>query len=344
MKHTSTCSKLFSVLLLLVLSLTLLTGCKQEEIKESRQIFSMDTVMELTAYGENAHEGLAKAVAAINELNLQLDPEYEKSPVYALNQGETVSVSDQILDMLETASLVHNRSGGALNIALYPVTKTWGFLDSAYRIPEAAELETALAHINVNDITIDSDSVTLPDGMEISFGALAKGCTAEHVISLMREAGVESACISLGGNAQTLGTRPNGELWGVALLNPEDTGSAVGVIQVAEAAVVTSGDYQRFFTGEDGTLYHHIIDPATGCPTDNGLQSVTIICDNGTMADALSTAMFVLGEDGAIAYQHEFGGFEMILITHDGRVIVSAGIADHFQIVDESWNYVYLEA
>lgn len=344
MKHTSICSKLFLLLLPLILCLGLLTGCKQEETKVTKQIFSMDTVMELTAYGDNAEVGLSAAVAAINELNLELDPEYANSPVAALNRGETVTVSDQILDMLETASLVHSRSGGALNIALYPVTKTWGFLDSAYRIPETAELEAALAHTNVDDITIDDHAVTLPDGMEISFGALAKGCTAEYVISLMREAGVEHACISLGGNAQTLGTRPNGELWGVALLNPEDTGSAVGVIQVEEAAVVTSGDYQRFFTGEDGTLYHHILDPATGCPTDNGLQSVTIICDNGTMADALSTAMFVLGEDGAIAYQQEFGGFEMILITHDGRVIVSAGIADHFQIVDESWNYVYLEA
>lgn len=341
MKHTNMSFKVVSSLLLFVLCFGLLSGCG--DTKKTKQIFAMDTIMELTAYGDNADAGLSSAIQTINKLDKQFDPEYEKSEVYALNQGNTVTVSDPILDMLDTASLTYTRSGGALNIALYPVIKAWGFIDSEYRVPDASELQALLAETDFHAIQIEDHDVTLPENMELSFGALAKGCASEYVIDSFRKAGVEYACISLGGNVQTLGTKPDGSLWSVAVTNPKDTGSAVGVIQIGEAAVVTSGDYQRYFEAEDGTRYHHILDPATGYPTDNGLRSVTIVCDNGTTADALSTAMFVLGEEGAISYMQEFGGFEMILITDDGRVIVSGGLADSFTETDDSWNYVYLE-
>lgn len=348
MKHTNTSFKRRSLLLLLVLCVSLLSGCgdtgdsTSTDTKQTKQIFSMDTIMDLTAYGDHAKEGLSAAVKTINQLDKQFDPEYEKSEVYNLNQGNTVTVSDPVLNMLDTASLVYDRSHGALNIALYPLIKAWGFIDSNYHKPEASEVESLLACADFAGIQVTGHDVTLPEGVEISFGALAKGCAAESVMDAFRQAGVESACISLGGNVQTLGTKPDGSLWSVAVTNPKDTGSAVGVLEVAEAAVVTSGDYQRYFDAEDGTRYHHILDPSTGYPTDNGLRSVTIVCDNGTMADALSTTMFVLGEEGAIAYQQEFGGFEMILITKDGRVVVSGGLADCFTEKDDSWDYVYL--
>ena len=355
MKHTNTNFKTrVSLFLLLALCIGLLSGCgdsndttdtaSTKDAKQTKQIFAMDTIMELTAYGDNADAGLSDAVKTINTLDKQFDPEYDKSEVYALNQGGTVTVSDPVLDMLDTASLVYDRSGGALNIALYPLIKAWGFIDSDYRTPKTSEVEYWLARADFTGITVEGHDVTLPENTEISFGALAKGCASEYVINAFREAGVESACISLGGNVQTLGTKPDGSLWSVAVTNPNDIGSYVGVISVEEAAVVTSGDYQRYFDAEDGTRYHHILDPATGYSTDNGLRSVTIVCDNGTMADALSTAMFVLGEEGAIAYQQEFGGFEMILITDDGRVVISNGLADSFTETDDSWNYVYLAA
>ncbi len=352
MKHTNTNFKHVARFLLLILCIGLLSGCGTTKVpdtsgaadaKQTKQIFAMDTIMDLSAYGDHAGEGLSAAVDIINQMDKQLDPEYDKSEVYALNHGTTGTVSDPVLDMLNTASLVYNRSGGALNIALYPVIKAWGFIDGDYRVPDTAELQSLLAKTDFTAIQIEDHTVTLPEKMEISFGALAKGCTSECVIDAFRKAGVESACISLGGNVQTLGTKPDGTLWSVAVTNPKDTGSAVGVLKVGETAVVTSGDYQRYFDAEDGTRYHHILDPATGYPTDNGLHSVTIVCDNGTMADALSTAMFVLGEEGAIAYLQEFGGFEMILITEDGRVVVSSGLADSFTETDDSWDYVYLK-
>ena len=348
MKLTNMNCKRIAFFLLLLSCIGLLCGCSNisgsiDDDKVTKQIFAMDTIMELTAYGENAETGLSSAIKTINQFDKQFDPEYEKSEVYALNQGKTVTVSDPVLDMLNAASLTYTRSGGALNIALYPVIKAWGFIDSEYRVPDATELQDLLAEADFDGITIEDHDVTLPENTEISFGALAKGCTSNYVIDTFREAGIESACISLGGNVQTLGTKPDGSLWSVAVTNPEDTGSAVGIIEVGETAVVTSGDYQRYFDAEDGTRYHHILDPATGYPTNNNLRSVTIVCDDGTTADALSTAMFVLGEEDAISYMEEFGGFEMILITNDGRVIVSAGLADSFTETDNSWNYVYLE-
>ena len=173
---------------------------------------------------------------------------------------------------------------------------------------------------------------------------MAKGCAAENAIDSMRQAGVESGIISLGGNVQTLGLKPDGSLWKVAIQDPEDPNGYVGVIGVGETAVVTSGPYQRNFTLK-GTVYHHIINPATGYPSGSALRSVTIICEDGTMADCLSTAMFVLGESKALNYWRTYGGFEMILITNDDRIVCTKGLLEDFTLSPEADKYkvVYSE-
>ena len=146
----------------------------------------------------------------------------------------------------------------------------------------------------------------------------------------MAAAGVTSGIISLGGNVQTLGVKPDGSNWNVAIQDPENSSDYVGIISVGETAVVTSGGYQRYFI-QNGVTYQHIIDPSTGRPAESDLLSVTIVCSDGTMADALSTALYVLGESGAKNYYETYGDFEMILVTDDGRTIVSGGLTDNFE-------------
>ena len=169
-----------------------------------------------------------------------------------------------------------------------------------------------------------------PDGMELDLGAVAKGYTGDRVMERFRAAGVTSAIISLGGNVQALGTKPDGSLWQVAVQDPEGSGYAA-VLSVADKAVITSGGYERYFE-EDGKIYWHIIDPATGRPAENGLESVTIAADSGVLADGLSTALFVMGANKAAEYWRTNGGFDFILIDDGGTVTITEGLEDCFSL------------
>lgn len=327
-----------------VLMLLSLTGCTEQEPVQ-KQIFAMDTVMTITAYGKNAEEGIDAAKGVITAMDSMLDPESEDSYTWEINNadGANVIVPPQVAEMLSTAYTVCKRSKGALDLSVYPIYLAWGgFKQDTGRVPTAAELNSLLIHLGFSEMELtafpgeEDYSVRLPSGTQISFGSVAKGCAANYAIAAMREAGVESGIVSLGGNVQTLGLKPDGSNWTVAVEDPADTGSYLGTVSVGETAVVTSGDYQRYFTAQDGTVYHHLINPKNGKPVENTLSSVTIVCSDGTLADALSTAMFVLGENSAIKYWQEYGGFEMIMVTKDGRVLCTSGLIEYFSLTNTS--------
>lgn len=338
-------------LLILGLASVLLAGCGKSGSarKHEKQLFAMDTVMFLTAYGDTGDEALAAAADVINALAADLDPEKEGSSVHALNAGagSPVAVSEDCFDVLDTALRVRRLADGALDPALYPVILAWGFTTGEYRVPAQAELDALMAEKDTDGIVLNEavGTVTLPENMAVSLGAVAKGYAAQKAVGAMADAGAEYAILSLGGNVQTLGqTRPDGTPWQVAVTDPNDTGAYLGILNVGQTAVVTSGGYQRYFE-QDGVTYIHILDPSTGRPVDNGLLSVTVVSEDGTRADALSTALFVLGEDGALALYNECQGtdnaFETVLVTDDGRVVVSAGLADRFTEAGEGYAYEY---
>jgi len=332
--------RIIALLLCLVMALPL-CGCTQNAVQ--KEVFSMDTVMTLTAYGRHANDGLDSATNIINSMDSMLDPDLESSVTYLINnaEGENVIIPPQIADMLNTALEVYNRSGGALDLSVYPIYEAWGeFNEETARVPGREELAELLKLLHFGEMTVTSFqgeanySVCVPAGTQISFGSVAKGCAAEYAINAMREAGVESGLVSLGGNVQTLGLKPDGSNWTIAVENPQEPGTYVGTLSVGEMAVVTSGNYQRYFIGEDGKTYHHLIDPDTGKPVENSLLSVTIVCEDGTLADCLSTAMYVLGQKAALKYWRNYGGFDMIMITNEGEVICTAGLIEVFTLTD----------
>lgn len=341
------------LILLCVLLALPLSGCGEGTYYE-KQIFSMDTYMTLTAYGKNAEDGLSSAIGVINSLDAMLDPENENSSVYALSHagGESVVVPGQVVEMLQTAQLVSDRSKGALDLGIYPLVKAWGFVDGAnsdpgFKLPDKDEIAELLKKTGFPGAEITAFTqagsylVTVPDGTELSFGAVAKGCAAKYAISSLRASGVTSAIVSLGGNVQTLGKKPDGSNWNIAVQDPTDTGSYVGILSLGESAVVTSGGYQRYFIGPEGERLHHILDPKTGSPADSGLLSVTVVCEDGVMADALSTALFVMGEKKALDYWRSYGDFEMVLVTEDMRVVTTGGLYDSFQTYGEKFSYEF---
>ena len=337
-------NKLFKKVISMTVCLAMLLPlCACGDTKEQKQVFAMDTVMTLTAYGKNAKTGLDAATGVINSLNTLLDPEVENSAAYQLNHadGQNVIVTPQVAEILSAALKVCKQSDGALDLSVYPLYLAWGEFDSEKgKIPSSDEIKELLKNVRFSETSItefngeSNYSVRMPAGTQISFGAVAKGCASNRAIEAMRNAGVESGIVSLGGNVQTLGLKPDGSKWTVAVEDPNDTGSYIGTLKVGETAVVTSGNYQRCFIGSDGIKYHHLIDPSTGEPANNGLVSVTVVCEEGTMADCLSTAMFVLGVNGALRYWRNYGGFDMVMITEDNEVICTSGLVEVFELTN----------
>ena len=348
MNHITPLKRMLLLLLCLAMALTL-AACGETKMSQ-RQVFAMDTVMTLTAYGKNAERGLNAAQGVILSMNDMLDPDIETSTTYAINHanGGNVSISGQVNKMLSTAYTVYKQSGGALDLTIYPVIQRWGFDSGRYYVPTDEELWADLARKSFDQMVLTSFpssgsyAVSFPAGTEITFGAVAKGCAADNAINAMRNAGVTSGIVSLGGNVQTLGQKPDGSNWTIAVQDPNNTSSYVGVVSVGQTAVVTSGTYQRFFV-QNGKTYHHLINPETGRPMNNTLKSVTILCEDGTLADCLSTAMFVLGQSKAINYWRVYGGFDMILINNEDEVICTKGLIEKFTLSNSSYTLRYVE-
>lgn len=349
MKHTRIFYKLICVLLCVVM-LVPLAGCGETR-ETQREVYAMDTVMTLTAYGKKADTGLTAAESIIMSMDAALDPELSTSTVYAINhaQGAGTVISGQIAKMISTAHTVYTQSEGALDLTIYPLVKRWGFIDGKYYVPTAEEIAQDLARLCFDKLVLTSFpasgsySVTIPSYGEMSFASVAKGCAADNAVEAMRQAGVTSGIISLGGNVQTLGLKPDGSNWNVAVQDPNNTSSYLGVVSVGETAVVTSGGYQRNFTDSRGSTYQHIINPTSGYPVTNALKSVTIICEDGTLADCLSTAMFVLGQTRAINYWRTYGGFEMILVNEDSQIICTKGLIEEFTLTNENYGLKFVE-
>ncbi len=326
-----------------------------------RVIYDAMTVpyMSLRAYGQHGEDALGKGEAEIRRLDDLLSTGNPASDTASVNAAGGGTLSEDSAYLTEMSLDLFERTDGAFDISVYPLMELWGFTTQFGNGPDTAEKtdkmeeqvreapsEEEIARVrelvDASKITFDSVSkeITLPEGMQIDFGGIAKGYTSQRIADIFRENGVTSALIDLGGNIQTVGGKPDGSEWKVAL-NDRNKGTCLGVVRVRDMAVISSGGYERNFKTPDGTAYHHIIDPKTGHPADNGFSadgSVSIVCADGTMADALSTALYVMGPQKAIAYWKEHSDdFDFVLMTDDDKMYVSEGLEDRFS----SDNYKY---
>lgn len=298
----------------------------------SSELYAMDTVMTLTAYGPNAQNALAEAENEITRLDTLFSISSENGDIYRVNQYEEGDLSEDSLTLLSSALNYYTETGGIFDCTIEPVMEAWGFTTQDYRVPEQAELDDLLSRVDASCISLTGNHVTLPENVRLDLGGIAKGFTSARVMKVFAENGVTSGIISLGGNVQTLGKKPDGSLWRVGVQDPVNQDDMFAVVEVADEAVITSGAYQRYFE-QDGIHYHHIIDPRTGYPANNGLISVTIISPDGTLADALSTSLFIMGPEKAAAFwQNHRDQFDAILMTDNGDVLVTSGLADRCQI------------
>ncbi|MBQ2670900.1 MAG: FAD:protein FMN transferase [Clostridia bacterium] len=321
--------KLRTVLTLL-LCCAALTSCSsvQNSEKQTKSVFAMDTVMDLTAYGENAAEALNKVEAEAKRLDALLSRGSDGSEIYKLNQSGS-GTNAETAGIIRSALDISSQTDGAFDITIAPVMDLWGFFTKDFHVPSNEELKNALEKVNYKNVTANGDTIKLNGGAQLDLGGIAKGYLSGRMIDIFKESGVKSAIISLGGNVQCLGTKPDGTPWKIAIQHPSGDGF-IGTLSAADTAVITSGGYQRFFE-RDGTVYHHIIDPKIGTSAHSGLKSVTIITPDSTRADGLSTAVYVMGLEKAAELWRGGKDFDMVLMTDDDKVYVTEGIAKDFK-------------
>lgn len=302
----------------------LLSGCAQESA--SADFFAMDTVMSARVWGDGAQDACTEVQQTVQTLAAALSVTDERSALYQLNDAGHGTLPDDALTLLENTLTLRERTGGALDPTLYPVVRLWGFTTGDYRVPTGEEIEAALSRTGVSHVTIDGDTVTLSGGAMLDFGAVAKGYAAEGCAQALSARGAEAALLTFGGNIQTVGDKPDGSVWRIGIQDPFSGDTAATLTLRGTNAIVTSGGYQRYFE-EDGTRYCHIFDPTTGAPAQSGLASVTIVAQSGFLADGLSTALYVMGLDGACKFYRESDDFEAVFITDDGAVYYTPGLA-----------------
>ena len=345
--------KRITALLLAALAVCGLTGCggtrDPDEAQESIQVIAMDTAMVLTAYGKESTRAVYDAEEEVRRLDALLSRTSGSSEVSMLNGagGEMVPVGAEICTLIQTAGDFTEATGGAFDITIAPVVSAWGFTTDSYQVPDREALQTLLESVGMEHVHLSGGSARLDPGTMIDLGGIAKGYTADRVAEIFQEHAVPRGKVELGGNILVIGDKPDGTAWRVGVQDPKHPDEADGlvcVLNLTDAFAVTSGSYQRYFE-QDGKRYHHIIDPATGCPADSGLTSVTVVADsargNGTMCDALSMALFVMGEDKALDFWRSgVYDFQLVLVTEDGRVVVTEGLKDGFVEMEES-GYTY---
>ena len=314
--------------LVLILACALnLVGCASAQPKKQTVVgFYLDTVITLTAYVDDATV-LNEALAECGRYEQLLSRTVEGSDVWRINHagGQPVEVSNETLEILDVARQVSECSGGMFDVTIAPVSTMWDFTSGAAVVPEADAIAEAATLVDYTKVKTDDGLVTLPEGMMIDLGGIAKGYIADAVKGYLAERGVESAVLSFGGNIVTIGLKPDGSPWKVGIQDiDKPTGEYMLVSLNYGGSTVTSGIYERGFES-DGVYYHHILDPNTGWPVQNELASVTIFSDSSMWGDALATAAFSLGTEAGTRLIEGIDGVEAVFIARDRSVSATSG-------------------
>ncbi len=322
-------------ILVLFLSLPVFACCSalptDYSAEHSSEIYAMDTLISLSVWGENGTQAVAEAKSYLYQMEEVFSTTRTSSEVYQINQGTQNSLlsktvlSADVAQVLEYGLYMAELTEKTFDLSVYPLVKAWGFTTTEEIVPDQETIDALLPLVDSSLVAWDGHSLTLPQGMELDFGAVTKGYVADQLAKNLREDDISSAMISLGGNIYALGKKTDGTLWNIGVQNPYGAGAILSV-QVEDKAVVTSGGYQRYFTYE-GETYGHILDPRTGYPANAGLVSVTVISDSAMYADCLSTALFVMGLPDAIDFWKAQGDFEAVFVTSDGEIYVTSGLS-----------------
>ena len=325
-----------NLLIFPLISLFLLVGCSKGSNIDplSRTEFFMGTVVKISLYDNQNEAILTEAFNRIEEIESlvsinTVDSQSELDKVNASAGIKPVEVSDTTFNIVEKGLEFSKLSEGSFDITVGPLVKLWSIGLEGAKVPTLTEINEVLPLINYNDVELDKVNNTIflknPD-MIIDLGSIAKGYAADEVSKILSENNVSSAIIDLGGNIYAHGIKPSGDNWKIGIQNPfTDRGSIIGVHEVKDKTVVTSGIYERYIE-EDGVKYHHLLDPKTGYPFDNEIAGISIIADKSIDADALSTTVFSKGLVDGFNFIESIENVDAIFIDRDYNVYLTDGI------------------
>lgn len=333
-------NRILCVLLALALCVCALAGCSQEPVESTT--FAMDTVMSFTLYGgwdrektKETRDWMTSRLAYCDQL---FSATNGSSDISQANRaaGQPVELKNPTAELLSQALELCEATDGALDITACPAVRAWGFTTEEHRVPSEEELAELAARIDWSAVKLEGNTVTLPEGVEIDLGAVAKGFAGDEMAATARGSGITSALLDLGQSTLVaVGSKPGGKPWRIGVVDPAQPGNYFAVVELVDMAMGTSGGYQRYFE-EDGITYWHILDPATAAPARSGLASVTVVAPSALTCDGLSTALFVMGlEEGTQFWRdHPELEFDVIFVTQDGGIYRTAGLEGRFSLAE----------
>lgn len=316
--------KYVSLILVLCVILLSFCSCSRNVYPLSSTQIMMDTVVTIRLYDGN-DDVLSGAMKLCKRYENLLSRTVEDSDIYKINHsnGQPVEVSDDTAELLRTALDIAEKSNGAFDPTVLPLVELWDVTNSK-TVPPITEIQTALQSVGYKSVVLNGNTVTLKNGARLDLGGIAKGFIADKLKIYLKESGVKSAIINLGGNTLLVGDK-NGNDFSVGVQKPFGKQNELSAtVYISDKTAVTSGVYQRYFE-QDGKIYHHIIDPKTGHPTDNGISAVTVLTDSSTIADGLSTACLILGIEKGTELAKQYGA-ELIFIDESGKITLTNGL------------------
>ncbi|MNW43107.1 Thiamine biosynthesis lipoprotein ApbE precursor [compost metagenome] len=350
--------KLAVVCGLLAISAIMVSGCSGNGDKPdkqaatepvARQYFIFDTVVNIKLYDDaKAEEHLDHIDTMLKALDKELSRTLEDSQLYKVNKEagkQPVEVSEDTMVVVKRSIDYAEDTGGLFDPTVGGLVDLWDIGNEGAHVPAQEDLQRELNLVGYKDIVLDEAKRTVylkRPGMVLDLGGIGKGYAADEVAEYLREEGVKSALVDLGGSSIiVIGSKPNGDSWNIGLQDPDSSrGISVGTIKLNDYVIDTSGIYERYFI-EDGVMYHHILDPRTGAPAQNNLKSVTILAGNAMDADALSTFVYVMGLEEGLQYIEGLGDdTEAMFITTDDKIYVTSGLKDSFQISSDQYTLV----
>jgi FAD:protein FMN transferase len=338
------------IVISLILAMFLQVSCsKDKNTACETNSFGMGTVISQKVYGNNSKKASGEVLERIKDIENTMTVNASGGDINKLNDNAGkgyVKLNHETVELLKEACDISDLSNGAFDVTVGSAVKLWGIGTENSQIPEEDMLMKLVRLINYKDVVLNesSDSAKLEkEGQKVDLGGIAKGYAGDEAIKIYKKYEVKNVLINLGGNVVAFGSKPDGEPWSVGIQDPRaENGTCIGVLKAIDKAVVTSGDYERYFE-KDGKRYHHILDPKTGKPSESGIMSVTIIADSSTSADGLSTAAFVLGLEKGMQLVKSYGNAEAIFVTANKKVYLTESIKKQFVLNNESGVYSYAE-
>jgi thiamine biosynthesis lipoprotein len=318
-------------------------ACSRELEPVTRTQFALGTSCSATLYDGKTDELFSGIFSRVVEVERKMSVTLSDSEIASVNAmagKEAVVVSDETFGVVAKGKLYGELTSGRFDIAIGPLVKLWGIGTDHAKVPAPGLLSGALSRIDYRRVVLNEPlrSVFLADqGMALDLGGIAKGWAAEKSARYLRDQGVRHAILNFGGNIYAYGTKPDGSAWRIGVQNPEEPrGEYIGILEVRDKAVVTSGKYERFFMDGD-KRYHHILDTKSGFPVENGVASVTIVASDSTDADALSTAVFALGIEQGLAFASGRPEIEALIISEGKKLYLTEGLRGAFKLTDPSF-------